>query len=759
MKHRMTVRLSGLVLSSAMIMQMFAGCGPAPPKREEESVSGVLSAENTRVGTEKLALDFGEDFPPEDGTRVEIRSGAPEELEGARMDVYEFTMDGDGGFLPVMELTMPYDEEALGGRDPEGNVGAAYFNEETREWEPVPFRINGNGTVTVRTDHLSRYGCLVIDGDYTGTACIQYVMTADAMRKYNYSVRPGEVVLETIGNGGDPGKLSLAVGIEFFQNVLSEFGNSISVGTAGVETLMISPEYAMFTRVYNGLGLLGTLLSVGSLVTDVCGYLESGERADAYAICHDAFLLDHAYIMGKVGSNLANLASLGVMAVDYSLSRFGEAAFEGRKDLYRKAYALYYEEENRRSVRDWVRMLEERRTDRAGNPVPADEFREEVRRLVEEYAGEFWEDEVTVALYQGEVGGHAWTGGGGLTEEVKREISREYADALCAGVIQDAFRIIGRRDVQKARRNLLNGFRVALRDLNRTCVLKLYDGGLEGKKTSGLAGARVSVELPPKITDPEKWSVVLDDRGKGEIRFTMLAYLMAGMPSKLRVREKDAERPGAGTGEIPFSAKDFSEAGGGFEQEVDIGRTDTPDLLWKLTDVRTHEYDEYVDDWLDGTVRKRGTNSVDTDDSGCSFRWDVYQKGDPDAHILVTVSGVPREIRLDEEFSMTFSVDFLNLHKLGLQAHWSLADDIGIRNYFIQDDGSRSGRFERHGWIGREGEEWEDIDGNEGTLSWDVRAAVTAKDIEYRVPESFELHILAEAGRVTYVYSLQEPET
>lgn len=531
-----------------------------------EKIVEKLSRETTRAGTETLALDMG-DYPLDDEAVCEIKKvSAPAELEGVEIQAYEFNIDTDEELLSVMELTIPYDEKALGGLDPEGNIGAAYYNEETQEWEPVSFEVNDNGTVTIYTEHLSTYGCFVVKNENTRSAYVAYTIPSSAIFQ-SYNVDADSVVTEAAHNGGNPGPLALSTGLEILDVTLN-------IGSAGVDTIShILNTYSLnssslgitgnslLDSISKKLGVVGTAVSIAQVASGMYN-IYNGD-ADAIFPCYrDALKGSVAYVGGKVGSKLFSLAFLGVIAIDYSINKFGEEAWQGREDMYRKAYSLYYEEDNvRRSAKDWATLfLNARKT--ATSP---DKYYLRVEGLIQRYADEFWKDETTVGIYQREASEMGFTGGGGLNEAMQTEISADFVKKLSRGVVQDAFKLIAERDARIAERDVLKELNSLKAELNKKCTLELYDGTLgEDKKQSDVAGGKACVVLPESITDSETWVVELSDQGEGKISFTLLDYLMAGMPGELNVYEKGAKEDEVPAAVIPFTMDDYTK-------RVDVG--------------------------------------------------------------------------------------------------------------------------------------------------------------------------------------------
>ena len=560
MTHRRTQRALCLLLIAALVLPLFTGCSKLTGGKGEK---GIISPETARVGSDTLALDMG-DFPMDGEATCEIKPVDAPALDGIEIDAYEFSLDTDEAPLSVMELTLPYDEKALGGLDPNGNVGAAYFNEETQEWEPVSFTVNDNGTVTIYTEHLSTYGCFVTTNDNTRKAYVSYVTPENAVYA-GYSTDPDNVIIDTANNGGNPGELASITGWEVVEGLFE-------IGSAGIDAtshtlnslsgfMLTAPKNSLLNNISERVGQLGLAISAAQVAVGM--YDIYNGKTDAIGPCYrEALKGSTAYVGGKAAGKLFGLAFLGVQAIDYSLTKFGEEAWKGRTDIYRTAYSLYYEgHEGKRTVRQWADIfLKARETARS-----PEAYALRIEGLVNRYVNQFWADETIVADYQSQAMKHGFTGGGGLKESVKEQISQEYANKLYRDDIQKAFKLIAERDVRIANRDVLKELKAVGKELNKYCSLELYDGTLTGdKKQSDRTGMEAFVTLPASVQDAEEWHATLNSEGGGTIKFTLLAYLMAGAPTELRLLEKDASPSGEPVAVIPFAMESAN-------QRVDIG--------------------------------------------------------------------------------------------------------------------------------------------------------------------------------------------
>ncbi len=552
MRQTTLKRCISSLLISVLLLSLFSGCGIIKRKVIERQ-SGTLTAANTRVGSDRLALDMGQ-YPLAKDAECEIISvDAPSDMEGVAIRAYSFLIDTDEELFSVMKLTMPYNAAALGGQSAEGSVCAAYFNNDSGQWEPVPFTVDEKTkTVTVYTDHLSIYGCFEVTNENTRKAYAVYAIPAFAKSSLS-NTAANSVITASVQNNGNPGAGAIEAG-------LSALDLALSISSAGVETAAqiagsLGSDGVARSSLLNGiserLGDLGLLCSISQVSYGMYN-IYNGDNDAIFPCYANALKTGIGYTAGKMGARLFSLASLGTLVIELSLNQFAETAWTGRQDIYEKAYSLYYESpEVRKDAKAWARLFIEAKDGAAS----AEKYQLRVEGLVQRYADEFWEDEQEVALYQDEAQKQGFTGGGGLNDKMKADISNRYRDELFRTVIQDAFKLIAEKEAMAAERALLRELNAVREELNKTCTVEIVDTAVpDDVSTSDYAGWTAYMDVPDTIADAQEWSVKLDSEGRGKISFTVLAYLMAGAPGELKLYEDGSSAAGAPDLIVPFEA-------------------------------------------------------------------------------------------------------------------------------------------------------------------------------------------------------------
>lgn len=423
---------------------------------------------------------------------------------------------------------------------------SARWNEGQHDWEPALCEYDSaTGDAVIWTDKPGTYGVSVVSesrvrtrGNSTNGAFI--VSRANTRfagingNKYQFThwEDPPLEVLEAL--------LSDLLGGE---NDITKEGDLITQGILDTKAIFGDISYPLLEE----LGLKNSLLKntadfMGKLAVVATFYQKlravySGkfDQADAMTLksCLD-FIVGKATSLCK--SSAMNLGMVSVAVIDYTLNKFAEEAWKGRKDMYKKAYELYYSkgEDGYRSFWDWYDLFwpaftkEGMTSRRLGILIDA---------YVEKYCSQFWEDEKRIAYYMSEATGTGWTGGGGLNEGIKKEVSEEYRqylygeyeklpkvfDAICDKLKAKQFDIMKDRMMKYAEQ------------MNKMVTLHLKDISVKDNQ-SAYAGYKVKFKkLPLSIVDPFDWECVLDEKGEGKIEFRLFAYAAADVKPELIV--------------------------------------------------------------------------------------------------------------------------------------------------------------------------------------------------------------------------------
>ena len=129
---------------------------------ESATASTVVSPENPAAQIGDITVNFGNNLTAE--TELTIQTSAlPASSDYINsIDAYNFTLEGQSKFTTLVDITIP---NTAGSNE---TCYMAYYNEETGNWEQIPFEINGD-EVAFSTRHFSQFALFKYDRNrYTG---------------------------------------------------------------------------------------------------------------------------------------------------------------------------------------------------------------------------------------------------------------------------------------------------------------------------------------------------------------------------------------------------------------------------------------------------------------------------------------------------------------------------------------------------------------------------------------------------------------
>jgi hypothetical protein len=449
-------------------------------------------------------------------------------LEEISITGYDFDIDTDEELAGVMWITLPYDKSQLDPNvDVSRQVGAAYFNESTQEWESVDFRIDEvHSNVIITTDHLSIFGAFVVGKEYTRAAYVQYTIPSIAMRAATLSSQYEDIIREAIEQNMTPGPSALVLGNAIVTDWLNITGAGLNMSSVVYASDFIQSISSLMTN-------LGLLSAIAQAAVDY----QSGNNTALYV---NSIKNLTNFSISKFGTSMMNLASVGVFCIDYSITQFANEALSGRRDIYDQAYRLYYEREAKRTAKDWYLIF----MPMAKAAKSPDELNQKVMAEIDRYTKQFWEDETVVAYYQDEAMKYGFTGGGGLNQAIMDELSRNHKIELLQGLLQPVFGQISRKLAAEQQTELRKVLDELAKQLNTLVTIQVFDSAYDQAEPkplkSSYAGyiARIA-PLAEEVKDKEKWQQVIDNEGKASLPFRILGHLMAGSPNKIEIVSPD----------------------------------------------------------------------------------------------------------------------------------------------------------------------------------------------------------------------------
>ena len=258
----------------------------------------------------------------------------------------------------AVDLTLSNDEHDLSGTaeivmpitlEDNEKIHAAYYNEETGEWESVYFRYDENRqAVVITTDHLTLFSIFTTNNAYNNNA---YVELLYAVWPQLYTLNEAAEVLLEIVSSDDPMER-----IKEFKDEM-QLWQSISIdgGYSMLSSIGFSSE--AIDGAVSLLGNFGTFLSILDIMKAEMEGNDVGVAAGTLSLIMNQTV---GTMAAAIGTPIMSAAMGCVAFIGIALNKFGTMVQERKVDLFREATRIYFSKRGRskygtpyRSAKDW----------------------------------------------------------------------------------------------------------------------------------------------------------------------------------------------------------------------------------------------------------------------------------------------------------------------------------------------------------------------------------------------------------------------
>lgn len=429
---------------------------------------------------------------------------------------------------------------------------AAYFNEESGQWDPVCFTYDEQqGAAVITTSHLSDFEvfCSICEETLDEhlillwSQCPNIMALDDACKKLLKIVSSDDPNDEMIRQYKDEMMFWKTLGLDIVWSAVSGVGDPLG----------FAPE--KINNAVEAMGYLGTAISI----LDVVGAAIKGDDA-AVASGTLNTILSHASgtMASAIGTPIMSASMAVVAFIGVALNKFGTAVQDFKLNYLRRAYNFYYSKEGYsiiydhskwvgdgkhghfRTATDWYKYFypafaEGRMSEQRLNAY--------IEQSVRRYCDRFWEDnpDAQEAAYtEVKKWGFEPSFPSDLAAE-REKISNEYYAELMNGMLVSVFAAIRTNIKEQAN----NRYQKAANDLaaivNTNVVLRFSDSSRKKDEKSKYAGWRVAfTEIPEKFGETKLCQSVVSDEGFAEIGpFTEYAFVKHKMKNEITLYNKD----------------------------------------------------------------------------------------------------------------------------------------------------------------------------------------------------------------------------
>lgn len=519
-----------LMLAAAMLLSLItglSGCG----KGDKQSQPVIQQAETFIVQEGQTAVEMNSgvivDFGCllEAGDEITVQKVSPASVDSdVEIYAYDFKLSS-GQPEGTIELVIPYDDAGLGEDDEMLSVCGKYLNEQSGQWEDVLYTVDAEANrLHILTDHLSTYSVFKVTdagkrSEYISDVNVYaaYMTTKQAEKLLKTYAEQGaswqEDVVSAFLNANNSLPMFAATNIPTlitlggaYDELISEpFGDALTV--LGIATSCTQFAYDAYS---NGLTSKETSISGMKTVLNLGLNLASSQK----------YLLD-SFQVAYVGVGVIDIALTDVM--NFAIN----TKYESTKNMYD---AYYARPENKRRVKDWYDLFKKIYKENKSAPQTAlDKMQSEIDNYVNKYwevAASDWDSWIDAYDKNGNLSKYPWP-----SKSDREKISINYK-AEIYDYLKVMFESLSRDMYFDALIQREKEYKKLAEQLNTTYTIKIKEQEIEGKQPKW---ANCYVKLAPlsdKVT-AEEWTIKLDDKSNGQLKFTLLAHETAGFPMKM----------------------------------------------------------------------------------------------------------------------------------------------------------------------------------------------------------------------------------
>lgn len=518
-----------------------------------------LNDSSTTINGQQCSIHF-ESTTFSENAQVCLRNSVllPRPTEGVTGGVgIDISMLNDSGRVHelsgVATITIPFNVPA------NQSVGAAYFNEQTGEWEPVYVEYDRDaGVATIITDHLSAYALVSVAKENTKGELMEVLKLTvpyvyafdDAAQKLMYILTSNDPEMQQALQFKDEMSLWQAVGLDGFYN-----------GVIAVSEPLFNFKPQAIDNAVSILGHIGTALTV----LDV---LRAELQGDKIAVASNTLKV----IAAHAGSTAAAAIGTPIMAaslcmvafIGIALEKFGTNVRNNKMNYFRAAYKYYYSMDGYnllggRSKYAW---------DKNGKLKPHGHYRTRqdwydyfypvflkkdmdaerlmmyIKESVEDYCDQFWQDDEMRREILDEIDREGIYGQETYPDrELQKQIADDYFAELMNGDLVSVFTSLRKKQIVQANDRALEEIKKMAKLMNKKVGFRITDSSVAEGQPSSFAGWTIGFPiLDENVADAGKWRKTIGNDGKVDIGwFTIYALVRNLMPFKLTLYNKAGE--------------------------------------------------------------------------------------------------------------------------------------------------------------------------------------------------------------------------
>jgi hypothetical protein len=442
--------------------------------------------------------------------------------------------DGTHDLTGTVDITIPVENTNK-------DYCAAYFNEESGEWDPVYYEYDKSaGTLTISTNHLSTYGFFEVYDELTTKGIIQPIKAPQTLQPLGEAARR---LLEVVSSDDPEWEMRWQVrnDISTWQSigldVIYNGANGLIQKGLGYKPIAQEIENAV-----EAMGYLATALNVVDVaIADL--------RGDDVGVASGTLktILGHygGVVTGLIDMPLFTASMATVAAIGIVLDKFGTMVQKRKIDLYREAYRLYYSRESEaivagtskygkhwyRKPKDWFELFYTAFSKPNKKQIQLDSY---IEAEVRDYCDRFWGDTDAQAMCVAEAKTQGLSSWFYPDENTRKTISDEFFAELMNGQLVSVINSVRNHVLIDAFNMYSSRARSFANLMNTKIELHIQDKSCKEDEQSKYANYTIRfTHIPKLLADPENLQGTLNEQGRANMEFTHYSLIVNDIPTRL----------------------------------------------------------------------------------------------------------------------------------------------------------------------------------------------------------------------------------
>lgn len=517
-----------------------------------------LNDSNLTVNAQKCSITFSPTTIDETA-QVCVRNSllTPRPSEGVKGGVgIDISMLDENGnevheLSGVAKITIPL-------QVPAGTVGAAYFNEQTGEWEPVYVEYDSEtGTGTILTDHLSFFSLVYFYDENTRQEYFESFYEMPIIYTFDEGVKKLFTLL-----GSDQPEVVEALEFKNEMGLWQSLGlDGFYQGAVAVTEPLFDFKPGVIDNAVSIVGELGTALTILDVV-------RADLQGDNIGVASNTLKVLMAKTVGAAASWIGTpvmAASMSLAAfIGVALEKFGTTVQQFKEDYFRVAYRYYYSKEGYkalapkskfnidkegkekkhgyyRTIKDWYDYFYPIFMEKG---MTEERLMAYIEQSVRRYCDQFWEEDYSGvqwwAFQESERKGFWKIFSPSDSPELRQKISDEYFAELMSGQLTSVFQNLREKQIVQAHERAASKVKRLEKMMRNKVKFVISDSSVKEGKPSKFAGRKIGFATIPDVSDPEEWVTYIDEEGNAKLGwFTTYALVKNMVPFKITLFDEN----------------------------------------------------------------------------------------------------------------------------------------------------------------------------------------------------------------------------